>query len=65
MKLFLTKIKKLQNLRKIEGLEDEEGCIGNSPFTGLSISRYYDCDLYDDQNDHTYGFIFWLGKEGE
>jgi hypothetical protein len=63
--LFPNKITYLQNLRKIEGLEDEEGCIGHSPFTGFFVSRDYDCDLYDDQNDHSYGFIIWLGKEGE
>jgi hypothetical protein len=39
--------------------------MGQSPFTGISITRDYYCNVYSDTNDFSYSFFVWLGVDGK
>ena len=55
----------LEKIREIEGISDGEGCIGKTPFTAMSITQDYTCDIHTDDDDVSYGFFIWLGKNGK
>jgi hypothetical protein len=35
--------------------------MGHSPFTGISITQDYYCNVYTNSNDFSYSFFVWLG----
>jgi hypothetical protein len=58
---FLPIFQHLYQIRKDEGVAVNEGCMGNSPFTGISIIKDYHCSVHNDSNDFSYSFFIWLG----
>jgi hypothetical protein len=58
---FLPIFQHLYQIRKDEGVAVNEGCMGNSPFTGISITKDYHCSVHNDSNDFSYSFFIWLG----
>lgn len=55
----------LYKIRRNEELKPEEGCLGNSPFTSLSLTKNYNCAVHTDVNDISYSFFIWLGQDGK
>jgi hypothetical protein len=55
----------LYKIRETEGVSPNEGCMGQSPFTGISITRDYHCNVHSDTNDFSYSFFVWLGADGK
>jgi hypothetical protein len=55
----------LYKIRETEGVSPNEGCMGQSPFTGISITRDYHCNVHSDTNDFSYSFFIWLGADGK
>ena len=55
----------LYAIREQEGVKSGEGCMGNSPFTGISITKDYNCNVHNDTIDFSYCFFIWLGNNGE
>jgi hypothetical protein len=55
----------LYKIRETEGVSPNEGCMGQSPFTGISITRDYHCNVHSDTNDFFYSFFVWLGADGK
>jgi hypothetical protein len=55
----------LYKIRETEGVSPNEGCMGQSPFTGISITRDYHCNVHSDINDFSYSFFVWLGADGK
>lgn len=51
----------LYKIREVEGVAKGEGCMGGSPFTGVSVTRDYNCSVHTDANDFSYCFFVWLG----
>ena len=47
------------------GVKSGEGCMGNCPFMGISITKDYNCNVYNDTNDFSYCLFIWLGNNGE
>lgn len=58
---FKSIIQHLFKIREVEGVAKGEGCMGGSPFTGVSITRDYNCSVHNDANDFSYSFFIWLG----
>jgi hypothetical protein len=58
---FLPIFQHLYQIRKDEGVAINEGCMGNSPFIGISITKDYHCSVHNDSNDFSYNFFIWLG----
>jgi hypothetical protein len=58
---FLPIFQHLYQIRKDEGVAANEGCMGNSSFTGISIIKDYHCSVHNDSNDFSYSFFIWLG----
>ena len=46
-------------------MKSGEGCMGNSLFTRISITKDYNCNVHIDTNDFLYIFFIWLGNNGE
>ena len=55
----------LYAIREQEGKKSGEGCMGNSPFTAISITKDYNCNVHIDTNDFSYCFFIWLRNNGE
>jgi len=50
----------LYQIRANEGIGLNEDCMGNFPFTGISITKDYNCGMHTDINDFSYVFIFCM-----
>ncbi|KAG0566139.1 hypothetical protein KC19_7G040900 [Ceratodon purpureus] len=48
-----------------EGLVEDHGRFGNTPFTCFSITRNYECRPHDDPTDYGYGVLLWLFPDGD
>jgi hypothetical protein len=55
----------LYKIRKIEGVGPNEGCMDQSPFIRISITRDYHCNVQSDTNEFSYSFFVWLGINGK
>ena len=53
---FSSILRHLYAIREQEGVKFGEGCMGNSPFTGISITKDYNCNMHIDTNDFSYGW---------
>ena len=62
---FSSILRHLYAIREYEGVKSRDGCMGNSPFTGISITKDYNCNVHNDTNDFLYSFFIWLGNNGE
>ena len=55
----------LYKIWMIEGVSPNEGCMDQSPFTRISITRNYHCNVQSNTNDFSYSFFVWLGVNGK
>jgi hypothetical protein len=55
----------LYKIRETKGVSPNEGCMGQSSFTGISITRDYHCNIHSDINDFSYSFFVGLGADGK
>jgi hypothetical protein len=61
---FLPIFDHLYQIRESEGVNPKERCMGHSPFTSISITQDYHCNMHTDSNDFFYSFFVWLSTNG-
>jgi hypothetical protein len=52
-------------IQETERVSPNEGCTGQSPFIGISITHDYYCNIHSDTNDFSYNFFVWLSTDGK
>jgi hypothetical protein len=55
----------LYKIREIERVSLNEDCMSQSPITGISITRDYQCNVHSDTNDLSYSFFVWLSADSK
>jgi len=55
----------LTKIREIKNMSSNVECLGETPFTGMFITKNYNCNLHLDTDDYSYCFFIWLGQNGE